>query len=231
MLDLCLCEESKACCLIYNMIICSLLFWILVSSRTFHKLIICTVSLILETYWLGYATFKFRNINIVSISLLEGSSLIFQHTCIKHGNAEVPRILGFAMECFTDWLKTLFKRLYRAWGSFRVLPLWRRIHTKVTVIFPLLSVTFPRWLFPFLRKQRSFSVEGIKLQFLLYKTKMLLFQMAIDEIVIHHIFELSSSLHFAVHSGSIGGIFLDYTASQFLSVYKKEAGANRMPID
>ena len=82
-----------------------------------------------------------------------------------------------------------------------------------------------------LRKQRSFSVEGIKLQFLLYKTKMLLFQLAIDEIVIHHIFELSSSLHFAVHSGSIGGIFLDYTASQFLSVYKKEAGANRMPID
>ena len=83
----------------------------------------------------------------------------------------------------------------------------------------------------FLCKQRSFSVEGIKLQFLLYKTKMLLFQMAIDEIVIHHIFELSSSLHFAVHSGSIGGIFLDYTASQFLSVYKKEVGANRMPID
>ena len=133
------------------------------------------------------------------------------------------------MECFTDWLKTLLKRLYRAWGSFRVLPLWRRIH----MIFPLLSrsVTFPRWLFPFLRKQRSFSVEGIKLQLLLYKTKMVLFQMAIDEIVIHHIFELSSSLHFAVHSGSIGGIFLDYTASQFLSVYKKEDGANRMPID
>ena len=230
MLDLCLCEESKACCLIYNMIICSLLFWILVSSRTFHKLIICTVSLILEMYWLGYVTFTFRNTNIVSISLLEGSSLIFQHTCIKHGNAEVPRILGFAMECFTDWLKTLFKRLYRAWGSFRVLPLWRRIHTKVTVIFPLLSVTFPRWLFPFLRKQRSFSVEGIKLQFLLYNTKMLLFQTAIDESLIIF-FELSSSLNFAVHTGSIGGIFQDYTASQFLFFYKKEAGANRMPID
>ena len=79
--------------------------------------------MMLEMYWLGYVTFTFRNTNIVSISLLEGSSLIFQHTCIKHGNAEVPRILGFAMECFTDWLKTLFKRLYRAWGSFRVLPL------------------------------------------------------------------------------------------------------------
>ena len=151
----------------------------------------------LEMYQLGYVTFTFRNINIDSISLLEGSSLIYQPTCIKHGNAEVPRILGFAIECFTDWLKTLLTRLYRAWGSFGVLPLWRRIHTKVTVIFPLLSVTFPRWLFPFLRKQRSFSVEGIKLQFLLYKTKMLLFQMAIDEIVIHHIFELSSSLHFS----------------------------------
>ena len=170
------------------MIICSLLFWILVSSRTFHKLIICTVSLILEMYWLGYVTFTFRNINIVSISLLEGSSLSFQHTCIKHGNAEVPRILGFAIECFTDWLKTLLTRLYRAWGSFGVLPLWRRIHTKVTVIFPLLSVTFPRWLFPFLSKQRSFSVEGITLHFLLYNTKMLVFQIAIDEMVIDHIF-------------------------------------------
>ena len=94
MLDLCLCEESKACRIIYNMIICSLLFWILVSSRTFHKLIICTVSLILEMYWLGYVTFTFRNTNIVSVSLLEGSSLIYQPTCIKHGNAEVPRILG-----------------------------------------------------------------------------------------------------------------------------------------
>ena len=172
------------------MIICSLLFWILVSPRTFHQLIICMVSLILEMYWLGYVTFTFRNINIVSISLLEGSSLIFQHTCIKHENAEVLRILGFAMECFTDWLKTLFKWLYRAWGSFRVLPLWRRIHTKVTVIFPLLSVTFPRWLFPFLSKQRSFSVGEIKLQFLLYNTKMLVFQIAIDEMVIYidHIF-------------------------------------------
>ena len=100
MLDLCLCEESKACHLIYNMIICSLLFWILVSTRTLQQLIICTVSLILEIYWLGYVTFTLRNINIDSISLLEGSSLSFQHTCIKHGNAEVPRILGFALECF-----------------------------------------------------------------------------------------------------------------------------------
>ena len=190
MLDLCLCEESKACRLIYNMEIFSLLFGIVVSNRTLHQLIIRTVSLILEIYWLGYVTFTFRNINIDSISLLEGSSLIYQHTCIKHGNAEVPRILGFAIECFTDWLKTLLARLYRAWGSFGVLPLWRRIHTKVTVIFPLLSVTFPRWLFPFLSKQCSFSVEETTLQFLLYNTKMLVFQIAIDEMVIHldHIF-------------------------------------------
>ena len=178
------------------------------------------VSLILEIYWLGYVTFTFRNTNIVSISLLEGSSLSFQHTCIKHGNAEVPRILGFAIECFTDWLKTLLQRLYRAWGSFAVLPLRKRIHTKVTVIFPLLSVTFPRWLFPFLSKQRSFSVEGIKLQFLLYNTKMLLFQTAIDESLVI-LFELSSSLNFAVHTGSIGGIFQDYTASQFLFLSTK----------
>ena len=118
MLDLCLCEESKACRIIYNMIICSLLFWILVSSRTFHKLIICTVSLILEMYWLGYVTFTFRNINIVSISLLEGSSLIFQHTCIKHGNAEVPRILGFAMECFYWLVKNSVKAALQGLGFF-----------------------------------------------------------------------------------------------------------------
>ena len=88
------------------------------------------------------------------------------------------------------------------------------------MIFPLLSVTFPRWLFPFLSKQRSFSVEGIKLQFLLYNTKMLLFQTAIDESLIIF-FELSSLLNFAVHTGSIGGIFQDYTASQFLFSTKR----------
>ena len=70
MLDLCLCEESKACCIIYNMIICVLLFWILVSTWTFHQLIICMVSLILEMYWLGYVMFMFRNRNIILISLL-----------------------------------------------------------------------------------------------------------------------------------------------------------------
>ena len=98
------------------------------------------------------------------------------------------------------------------------------------MIFPLLSVTFLRWLFPFLSKQRSFSVEEITLQFLLYNTKMLLFQTAIDESLIIF-FELSSLLNFSVHTGSIGGIVQNYTASQFLFFDKKEAGANRMTID
>ena len=50
MLDLCLCEESKACHLIYNMIICSLLFWILVSTRTLQQLIFCFRYLWLHQY-------------------------------------------------------------------------------------------------------------------------------------------------------------------------------------